>query len=187
MAEQARVTDIAALEAFHTSLILYLDKAKRVLDEIADDVSRTRLWIENDRRMYWQNQVKQRRFQLEQKQAELFSAKLSGLRDVTPMEHAAVREAKRAVEEAEAKGMLTRQWGRDYDNRVVVPAKELEKFRSILELDMGRALAFLAQAIKTLDAYATSGAPAQVTPGMSSATSQPPAASTASSSEKGRT
>lgn len=184
MAEQARVTDIDALEAFRTSLILYLDKAKRVLDEIGDDVSRTRLWLENDRRMHWQNQVKQRRFQLEQKQAELFSAQLSGLRDVTPMEHAAVREAKRAVEEAESKVALTRQWSRDYDNRVVVPAKEVEKLRSLLELDMGKALAFLAQAIKTLDAYATAGAPAQVTPGVSSATKAPPASNSVSTGEE---
>ena len=76
-----KVTSLEALEDFRAKLIVYRDKASRVLDEVSDDVTRTRVWLENERPAYWQAQVRRLNRDLETAQQELFSAQLSGLRD----------------------------------------------------------------------------------------------------------
>ena len=42
MAEQAQVTSVEAVEAFRASLIIFLTKARSVLEETSDDVLRAR-------------------------------------------------------------------------------------------------------------------------------------------------
>ena len=66
MPERAKVTSLGAIEDFRAKLIVYRDKAARVLDEVGDAVTRTRLWLESDRPAHWQNQIKQRTRELEQ-------------------------------------------------------------------------------------------------------------------------
>ena len=50
MAERAQVTSIEALDTFRASLLVYLTKARPVLDEVSADVQRTRNWLEVERR-----------------------------------------------------------------------------------------------------------------------------------------
>jgi hypothetical protein len=154
MTEQAKVTSIEALESFRTSLILYLEKAGRVLDEINTEAVRTRAWLQQDQRLYWENQIRRRAKDLEQKEQELFSARFSELNSILPMHQAAVRAAKHALTEAENKLALLKKWSRQYDHQVAPIAKEVDKLREVLQGDTRKGVAWLAQAIKTLDAYA---------------------------------
>ena len=154
MPEKAQVTSIEALESFRSTLIVYLANALRVLDEISGDVQRTRLWIEDDRLGHWQNEVRRRTRKLQEKQHELFSARLSNLRDATQAEHMAVLKAKRALNEAQAKLELVKKWNRYYDNRAQPLAKEVDKLRDVLVVHMGKAVAYLTQTIRTLGDYA---------------------------------
>ena len=71
MPERAHVTSIDALESFRASLIIYLAKARPVLEEVAADVVRTRLWLENDQRTYWENQVRSRARKVEEAKAHV--------------------------------------------------------------------------------------------------------------------
>src|SRR4249919_2981110 len=103
MPEKAKVSSIEALEEFRSSLIVYLGNALRTLDEVSGDVMRTRAWIETDRLVHWENEVRRRTRKLQEKQQELFSAKLSNLREATQAEHMAVLKAKHALNEAQAK------------------------------------------------------------------------------------
>jgi hypothetical protein len=66
----------------------------------------------------------------------------------------AVQRTKRARDEAEAKLRVLKQWNRVFDNRVDPLVKQMEKLHTVLAHDMVQAVAFLAQAIRTLDAYA---------------------------------
>jgi len=154
MPERARITSIEALESFRNSLLVYLEKAARAVDEIDDEVVSTRLWLQSDRRVYWEAQVRQRTTTLDQKQQELFSARISSLQTDSIVEQKAVQKAKHALEEATAKLALVKQHNRQYDNRVAPMAKEVEKVRGFLVHDMRQAVAWLNQAIKTLGAYA---------------------------------
>ena len=154
MPERAQVTSIEALESFRSSLIVYLANALRVLDEVSGDVQRTRLWIEDDRLGHWQNEVRRRTRKLQEKQHELFSARMSSLREATQAEHMAVLKAKRALNEAQGKLDLVKKWNRYYDNRLQPLAKEVDKLRDVLVVHMGRAVAYLTQTIRTLGEYA---------------------------------
>jgi hypothetical protein len=153
MPEQAHVKSIDAIEVFRAELIAYLSKTRPIVEDACDDVFRTRDWIENDRRVYWENQARRRERILEDAQQALFSAKLSNLRDVRTAEQMAVLKARRSVEEAHGKLRKIRKWTREFDNKMQPLLKELEHLRSLLASDLPKAAAHLAQVIKTLEAY----------------------------------
>ena len=154
MPERARVTSLEAIETFRARLIIYRDKAGRVLDEVSDEVIRTRLWLENDRITHWQNEIRRRKRELEQRQQELFSAQLSGLREASYVQQQAVVKAKQALRDAEERLQAVKQWSRQYDQRVEPLARHVDKLRHTLGNDMGLAVAWLAEVLKTLAAYA---------------------------------
>ena len=163
MPDKAQVTSIDALESFRASLITYVSKARPTLEEISSDVLRTRLWLENEQRLRWENQVRRRTKDLEQAQQALSSARLSSLREENAAEQNAVRRAKGALEEAGTKLKLLKQWHRDFENRVEPLAKQLDKLHTVLANDMPQAAAYLAKIIQTLSAYAQDAAPAPLT------------------------
>lgn len=154
MPERAKVTSLEAIEAFRAKLIIYRERAGRLLDEVSDDVTRTRLWLQNDRTAHWQNEIKRRQHNLEQRQQELFSAQLSGLRDASYVQQAAVQKAKASIRDADARLQLVKQWNRQFDHRVEPLARNAEKLRHNLGHDLGEAVAWLGETIKTISAYA---------------------------------
>jgi chromosome segregation ATPase len=169
MPDRAKVTSLEAIEAFRAKLVLYRDRAGRVLDEVTEDVVRTRVWLQTDRQAFWQGQIRRLARELEQRQQELFSAQLSDLRDAPRLEQAAVQKAQRALQEAEERLRVVRQWNRQFDQRVDPLARQVEKLRHHLGHDVSLALAWLSDVISTLSAYA------ELSPTPSSA---PPAAPT---------
>jgi len=154
MPEQAHVTSLEAIEAFRTSLILYVSKARPTLEEVSADVLRTKLWLENDQRMQLEGQVRRRTRELEQAEQALSSARMSNLREATAADQMAVHKARRAREEAEAKLKNLKRWHREFDSRVEPLVKQLEKLHTLLANDMLQANAYLAQVTDTLAAYA---------------------------------
>ena len=176
MPERAKVTSLEAIEDFRAKLIVYRDKATRVLDEVSDEVTRVRLWLETDRPAHWQNQIKKRTRELELAQQELFSAQLSGLRDASYAQQAAVQKCRRAIRDAEDRVKLVKQWERQFDQRVQTPARQVEKLRHNLSHDLGQAVLWLNEATKTLTEYAE-----LAPPGSSAAASPAPIESPAKS------
>jgi hypothetical protein len=154
MPERAKVTSLEAIEAFRARLIIYRDKAGRVLDEVGEDVIRTRVWLQTDRVTFWEGQIRRRQKELEMRQQELFSAQISGMRDASFVQQQAVQRARRAIQEAEGKLQIVKQWNRQYDQRVEPVAKQVEKLRHNLVHDIGQAIAFLTEVTKTLAEYA---------------------------------
>lgn len=154
MPDHAKVTSLEAIEDFRAKLIVYRDKARRVLDEVNHDVARSRAWLENERPAHWQNQIRLRTRQLEQRQQELFSAQLSGLRDSSYAQQAEVQKARHSIRDSEEKLKITNQWTRQFDHRVETPARQVEQLRQVLDHDLGQAVLWLNELIKTLGAYA---------------------------------
>ena len=154
MPERARVTSLEVIESFRAKLIIYRDKAGRVLDEVNDDVTRTRLWLQSERPAHWQNQIRRLTHELEQRQQELFSAQLSGLRDSSYVQQIAVQKARRAIRDAEEKLKTVKQWHRQYDQRVEPLGRQVEKLRHTLGHGLGQAVAWLNEMTKTLSDYA---------------------------------
>jgi len=153
MPERAKVTSLEAVEDFRARLIVFREKAGRVLDEMSDQVTRTRLWLETDRPAHWQGHIRRLTRQLEQAQQELFSARLSGLHDASINQQVAVQKLRRSIQDAERKAKTVKQWQRQFDSRVESPAKQVEKLRHFLGHDVNKALAYLNEVIKTIAAY----------------------------------
>jgi hypothetical protein len=164
MADHAHVTSVEAVNAFRSDLIVYLGKARAALEEASDDVLRTRLWVQNDQRELWENEMRVRYRKLEEARSELFSARLSQFHEATDLRLMAVQRAERANREAEAKLAVLKKWGRDMENRTDPLAKQVSQLHGFLTTDMKRAVAYLDQVVKTLEAYA--GVP---TPGAATA------------------
>ncbi|HWX22002.1 MAG TPA: hypothetical protein VN578_19045 [Candidatus Binatia bacterium] len=176
--QQANVRSVEALETFRSHLIVYLSQARAALEEVSADLSRTRQWLDDDQRRYWDNQMRRRLKELEQAQQALFSARLSILDQQSSAEQLAVHRAKRAVEEGEDKLRVLKRWGREYDGRVQPLVKQMEKLHSVLTNDMVKAVAYLTQAINTLAGYAEIHAPSEAAP-------TPPAGGVATPKPKG--
>lgn len=162
MANQAKVTSVEALEGFRASLVLYLSKARPTLEEAADEVSRTRAWLQDDRRRHWETEVRRRARALEEAEAELFSSRLSSFREATAVQQLAVHKAKRALAEAEEKLDRVRKWNRDFENQADPLVKQVQGLHTFLVTDMAKAVAFLAQLIRTLEAYTEATPPSAV-------------------------
>src|SRR5687768_10917158 len=113
MSNQARVSSVEALDAFRANLIVFLSKSRRCLDDAGDELRRTRLWLQHDQRVHWENQVRKSRRVLEAAEQELFSAKLSDLRDNVSFQQNAVRKAKAALAHAEERLRNVKAWTRN--------------------------------------------------------------------------
>ena len=154
MPEQAQVTSVDAIELFRSSLILFLTKARPTLEEVSADVLRTRMWPENDQRDHWDREMRRRRRDLEQAQGELFSARLSQLQKPSAAQYMAVHRAQQAVREAEEKKRVLKKWTREIGNRTEPLVKLVDQLHGFLSTDMPKAVAYLAEVVQTLQAYA---------------------------------
>ncbi len=164
MPQTAKVTSIEAIDAYKASLIVYLEKAGCVLDDVSDDVVRTRIWLQTDRQLHWKNQMRQRTRELAQAEQELLTARLSGLPEAIKARQMAVNKARLTLREAEERLARVKRWMRQFETQVESRAKVVMQLRHSLAHDMRKAVAFLEGAAATLAAYADLAPPAPVTP-----------------------
>jgi hypothetical protein len=155
MAENANITSIDAIVAFRAALIIFLTKARPLLEETSGEIIRMRQWLENDQRRHWETQNRKRGRKLEEARAELFNATLSKLQEASSLHYMAVQRAQRAVQESEAKAGVVKKWSRDLEERSGPLVKQTEQFQTFLATDMPRAIAYLDQVIRALEAYAS--------------------------------
>jgi hypothetical protein len=178
MAERAQVTSVDAVESFRADLIVFLSRARAALEEASDEVMRTRLWVQNDQRRIWEEELRRRSLKLQEAQAELFSARLSKFHGSTSLQLMAVQRAQRAFREAEEKLASLKKWGRELENLSEPLVKQVSQFHGFLSTDMGRAVAYLAQAVRALEAYADVAAPDAAAPAAVAAEVKPAGAET---------
>ena len=155
MAEGANITSIDAIAAFRAALIVFLGKARPLLEETSGEILRMRQWLENDQRRHWEGQFRARGRKLEEARAELFNATLSKIQEASSLHYMAVQRAERAVRESEAKLSAVKKWSRDLEERSGPLVKQTEQFQTFLATDMTRAIAYLDEVIRALEAYAS--------------------------------
>ena len=179
MPERANVTSVEAIELFRSQLIVYLTKARPTVEEASAEVVRTRSWLETEQRVHWEKEMRRRAKTLEQAEQELFSSRISSLKDESSLQQLAVQRAKRALEEADGKLRVVKRWAREFDNRIQPLLKQIEKLHTVLSHDMVKGVASLTQTVNTLAAYAEVGqAPASSGSGGAAATNPPKESST---------
>jgi hypothetical protein len=161
MATQAKVTSTEALESFRASLIVFLAKARRSLDDASDEVRRTRQWLQHDQRTHWEGEFRRRTKQLEQAQQELMSARLgaaSNQQSALMARQMAVAKAQRELVEVEGKLRKLKAWNQNYDACADPVIKRMDRMRQSLD-ELPKAIVYLASVQNTLEAYAESAGP----------------------------
>lgn len=151
----AHVTSLEALERFRSSLVLFLERANLVLDEVSEETKRTRIWLQTEQRLKLAQETKRRERELERLEQELFSARLSDLAQKKTGAQMLVNRKRRELRELEETRRRAEAWLRNYDSTVEPEARKVEKLRHHLDTDMARAVAFLTEAVRQLDAYAS--------------------------------
>ena len=181
MADKAQISSVEALEAFRARLIVFLGQARPVLEEVSGEMSRTRLWLQNDQRAFWELELRRRERRLEEAKQELFSARMSTIpTGSTPLLHMAVQRAQHSIQEAEAKLKTLRRWENELDNRAAPLLKQLDQLRGFLASDMAQAVAYLDRALSALDAYRS------LTPGSSPSSAAGPAPAAGPAASEGQ-
>lgn len=153
-APRANVTSVESLDRFRASLLVFMERAKLVVDEIGDETNRTRTWLQSDQRMFWVRELKRRNQVLDEAQAQLLSAKISALGEAGHSHQKAVQRARIAVREAEDKLRAVKQWNQNFDSRVTPLTKQLGKLDNLIDGDLQRAVHFLEEAVRNLQEYA---------------------------------
>lgn len=164
MADQARISNLDAIESFRTALIIFSSKARQTLEAAQDSVKKTRAWVQTEQPAFWSAQVRLRQKKLDQAQQELMSARMSDFVDSPTVQQMAVRKARAALEEAQAGLERTKTWARDYDRAVDPLARKLDTLRDFIDKDLESATAYLLEIQKILDAYRESPAPPAAAP-----------------------
>jgi len=157
MPERAQVTSVEAIDSFRGDLIVFAAKARAAVEEIADEVQRTRVWLQHQQRTHWEKECRRLTRTLEEVQQEFFSAKLSNYRSATATHALAVERAKHALREAERKLDSVKKWARELDNRAEPLLKQVEQLQTFLATDLVKAAAFLGNVVKALQAYTAFG------------------------------
>jgi hypothetical protein len=153
MTTRAHVTSVQAIEAFRAQLILFLGKARAAVEEVSDEIVRTRTWLENEQRARWERECRRCERVLDEAQQELFNAKISRLRTQTAAQLLAVERAKRDLRHAEEKRDAVKRWTREFGNRADPLGKQVEQLLTFLTTDMVKAAAHLGSVVNSLEAY----------------------------------
>lgn len=153
MADQANITSLEALESFRTNLIVYLSRTRLRLDEVNNELRRTKIWLQNDQRLFWEGEIRRRRRARDQAEQELLSARLSSFNESMTLQMLAARRARQALEEAETKLQNVKRWTRNYASCTEPLAKKLDSLRNVLDDELPKAITHLSQTQRTLEAY----------------------------------
>jgi hypothetical protein len=164
MATEARVRSLDALESFRSSLIVFLTKARRSVDQVGEEMKRTRIWLMNDQRVHWTEHARKCARRLDQANAELLTARNSNFKDNTNAQTQAVRKAKAALEHAQQKLENVKRWSRDFDRYADPLARKLESLKHFLEHVMPEGISQIGQLHRLLESYTETHSPINATP-----------------------
>jgi hypothetical protein len=155
MSPSARVTAIDALIAWKTALCLFQEAAEESLVAADMEIRRTGDWLD-ERRKFWEDEVRRREDGVVHAKAELTRKKMMpiiGKHPDTTEEEKNLRRAVARLEEAEAKVKKTRKWVPVYQRAVEEYHGISRRLGSFLELELARGITLMEHKIAALEAY----------------------------------
>ncbi|MEM9016606.1 MAG: hypothetical protein AAGC68_06300 [Verrucomicrobiota bacterium] len=159
MADRARVNSIENLEQFRASLVLFVERASLIVDEVSEEVKRTRIWLQTEQKLRLTHEIKRKNRKLEMLEQELFTARLSKLKNAKTGQQMQINQVRRELRELEDKTRAVASWLRNFDSNVETEARKVEKLRFLLDSETRRALTLLGESVRLLNEYASGGTP----------------------------
>lgn len=185
MSLPVNVRSIDVLRDFRAHLRSFGEDAKNALAAVEMEISRMSDWLANDRRLYWQGEIRRRRDELATARNELNrkktantlggDANLAEPRDL-------VREATQRLEEAEQKLERVRRWVPQLQQAIAEYRGQSRPLADMVDGDLEHSLALLERMIRALEEYAEGRPPTTESVSRLQAevrTPAPPAAATA--------
>jgi len=154
MANQAKVGSLDSIKSFRTSLVIFIERMTNALDDVGDEVKRTRNWILDEQVNYWRSMKHQWEKKLDQAEQELYSTRLSTMHNTNTEAQMNVRRATQKVDEIDGKIRTIQKWARDYDSIVEPLARRLDTYRDLLSTKYPKAIFQIDKTIETLESYA---------------------------------
>jgi hypothetical protein len=156
MSQSANVTSIEAIKEFRASLCRFGEDVKNALGAVEMEIRRSLDWILHEQPAYWQMQIKRRKEELSQAQAELFRRRLqakpgSEVRDTEQKE--TVRITQRRLIDAEEKLQRVKKWAPVFQHAVSEYQARARPTGDMIEGDLRVALQLLDRMTAALDAY----------------------------------
>lgn len=156
MSSQAAVHSVEALKEFRVALALFGDDVLAALGAVEMEAKRTAQWLQHDRRMYWQDQLKRRREQVAQAKAEVFRRKLAKTPEYTPAmseQKELLRRAEASLQDAERRAAQVKKWEPALQQAVLEYHGSIRRIKDLAASDVPRAVFALERMIEALEAY----------------------------------
>jgi len=156
MSNQADVHSIEALKSFRVALALFSEDALGALGAVESEIRRTLQWLQHDRPLYWQDQLKRRRERVATAKADLFRRQIAKRPDSSPStveQKEALRLAEASLQEAETRVRLVKKWETALQQAIFEYHGTTRRLKDLASSDAARAMALLERMVDALEAY----------------------------------
>ncbi|NNE91981.1 MAG: hypothetical protein HKN23_10070 [Verrucomicrobiales bacterium] len=164
MAKRANVSSVEALDQFRVALLIFIEKATLVLDEVGEEVKRTRIWLQSEQPLVLDQIKRRKQKQLEMLEQEYFTARMSALAQTKTGAKSRINRVRRELRSLEDTMRKVKGWVRNFDSGVEPFAKKVDKLRALLELETVNGVTFLNESIRALSEYAAVSKPGSPPP-----------------------
>lgn len=156
MGNQAAVYSIQALKDFQAALVMFSEDALGALGAVDMEARRTLVWLQQDRRPFWIDQIKKRREWVAQAKAEVFRRQLAKTADYTPSfseQKEALRKAEESLKDAESRLTLVKKWEQILPQIIFEYQGSARRIKDMAAGDALRAALTLAKIVDALESY----------------------------------
>lgn len=175
MGSQAEVHSIEAIKDFRVALALYGEETLEALGAVELEVRRTVHWLEQDRPLYWQEQIKRRREQVASAKAELFRRQLQKTPEYHPSmveQKENLRRAEAGLQDAERRFQMVRKWQPLLRQAILEYHGSIQRIKGLAASEVPSAVNLLNRIIDSLEAYLRA-VPPSMTPAADGAAASP--------------
>ncbi len=162
MAEYAELLSVEVLKDLRVALVRFAEDTKLALQDVDFDIRRTREWLSNEQRLYWQSEIRRWQQKLSQAKSELHRKKLSRFMDRQPdtsQEEKAVKRAEFRLENAQRKLERVKRWIPELQHAVQEYHTQSQPLADLLEMQLVRDLARLDRMIEAIELYTRMSTP----------------------------
>jgi hypothetical protein len=156
MSSQAAVHSIDELKNLRVALALYGEDTLATLGAVEAEVRRTLRWLQEERPVYWQEQIKRRREQVALAKSEVFRRNLQKRPDYTPPmseQKEALRKAEASLQDAEKRLAMVRKWQPVFNQAILEYHASIQRLKDLAAADVPRAVNVLTRIVDALEAY----------------------------------
>jgi len=175
----ARVQTIDAVAMLAAALRKFGEEAGTAIIDLDLEVNRALDWVQNDRRDYWETQVRRAWERIDEARQELDRCLRNAVADQRPScyeERKAMERAKRRLRTAEEKVETVRRWSHTCDRETLHFRVSAGQLSGWLQAELPQSVAQLERMQNALEAYVTGPAPAAASApeGQAASAEEPP-------------